>query len=100
MLIKSDSEKVFGFFMNSNLDFKGQKYIKTGKQLAFYWINGIDELITCISKSEEPKIISDEHNFIHIEWRTAISNNRRREDFAGLYSEYWEGMRTGHDCYP
>lgn len=51
MIIKSNSEKVFGFFITSNLDFKGQKYIKTGKQLAFYWINGFNELVTCVSLS-------------------------------------------------
>ena len=68
--------------------------------MAFYWINGLDELVTCVSKSEEPKIISDELNFIHIEWRSAIKNDRKGKDCAGLYGDFWDGIKSGEDNYP
>ncbi len=100
MLIKSDYEKVFAYFITSNLDFKGEKFVKTGKQLAFYWINGIEELVTCVSTLQDQKIITDENNFIHVEWRLFIRNKREGKDFASLYCDYWEGMKSGEDEYP
>jgi len=99
MLIKSDSDKSFGYFIPSNLDFKDEKFIKTRKQLAFYWINN-SELVTCVSKEDEAKIFSNEHNFILLEWRMSIKNNRLGKDSAGLYNDYWEGMKSGNDGYP
>ncbi len=54
--------------------------IITGKQLAFYWINNNDELVTCVSLSENQKIFMDEYNLINIEWRMAINNKREGND--------------------
>lgn len=57
-------------------------------------------MVTCVNKSEKPKFISDDDNLIYVEWRTVISNNRRKHDFSSLYGEYWVGMKTGKDGYP
>ena len=33
----------------------GKKSNSTGKQLAFYWINDDQELVTCVTRSESQK---------------------------------------------
>ena len=51
MLIKSDLDKTFGYFIPSDLNFGDKDFLITEKQLALYWINGNNELVTCVSKS-------------------------------------------------
>jgi len=40
----------------------------------------------------EQKITTDVKNFISIDWKFFIRNERKEKDFAGLYEDYWEGM--------
>ena len=42
-------------------------------------------------------MISDETSFIHIEKLLAIKNDRTKKDLAGLYQDYWYGMKSGSD---
>ena len=60
----------------------------------------MEELVTCVSLKADQKITTDDKNFISIDWKLFIRNQREGKDFAGLYSDYWEGMRSGEDEYP
>ena len=60
IIIKSEAEKSFGFFIPARLEI--DEWQATKDQISFYWINNESELITCISKNS--KIRSNEKNLI------------------------------------
>ena len=72
IILKSNYDKEFVFFIPSVL--KKTNLNNTGKQIALYWIND-DELVTC-SQSHEPRIWSNDDNFIVIERGMVIWNDR------------------------
>ena len=60
IIIKSEANKSFGFFIPSQLEIN--KWQVTKNQICFYWINNESELVTCESKNQ--KIRSNEKNLI------------------------------------
>ena len=49
-MIRSNFDKVFCYFIPSNLGKKLEDTNKKSKQMAFYWINDGQKLVTCVSK--------------------------------------------------
>ena len=85
MLVLSEYDKVFGYFIPSNLDLPDKKKILKG-QLAFYLINDNAELITCEYQGTT-KLTFDDRNFLSTSELMSIKNDRTKEDVAGLYGE-------------
>ena len=63
--------------------------------MAFYWINEDEELVRCVTKSDEPKIFSTDQVFIQMEYMMAIKYKKDSKDCAKLMGEYWDGIKTG-----
>ena len=85
MLVLSDFDKVFGYFIPSNLDLPDKAKILKG-QLAFYLINDNVELITCEYQGTT-KLIIDGRNFLTTSDSMSIKMDRSKDDVAGLYGE-------------
>ena len=96
ILILSDFDKVFGYFIPSGFDFEEVKIIDS--LLSFYTIKNNQSLIICKYKNPNIKLISNEQYFIQTENKMMlIKNDRNKKDIAALYTDYWRDIRSGFD---
>ena len=85
MLVLSEFNEIFGYFIPSNLDLHDNLKILKG-ELYFYLINDNSELVTCEYKGKT-KLIIDDRNFLSISNLMLIKNDRKNEDYEGLFEE-------------
>ena len=98
--VKSEHGKKFAFFVPCKFEETANEAIKTGKQIAFFWINYFT-MITCNDNSISPEFLSNAKYLIELTWG-AIKIKNTGDDFdqALLDSQFWKGMKQGIDKSP
>ena len=88
MLIKTNYNKVIGFFVPSNFKAKSSSY-NENPLLAFYWINQNSQLVTS-SRRNKPIYETDKTKLISLLFVLDISLDRRFDDYSKLWaSDNW-----------